>query len=54
MVKAVRKADGEMKEKHITESEVAVCMVYLIACSTDRNVFSVVLASSPKYLKKPP
>ncbi len=52
-VKAVRKQEGEMKEKHVTESTVRVCVVYLIACSTDGNALSVFLASSPKYLESP-
>lgn len=52
-VNTVRKQEGEMKEKHVTESKVRGCVVYLIACSTDRNVLSVFLASSPKYLESP-
>lgn len=54
MIKAVKKKEREMKEKHVTESKERVCVAYLIACSTDGNVLSVCLATSPKHSQKPP
>lgn len=53
MVKAARKAEGEMKEKHITESNTPMCMVYLTACSIDRNVFRDYWPPVQKMFKNP-
>lgn len=51
-VEAMRNKEGEMKEKQITESKATVCMVYLIGCSTDRNVLGVFLVQHIQ--RKPP